>query len=242
MGPIAFQLGNFSIKWYGIFYAVGFLFAYWLTPILAKSRNISKEDMQDFFVYLIPSSILGGRLAHILGSWDFYSQNLSQVFAVWNGGMVFHGGLLGGAIATYYYCKKKDIHFYDLADILVVPLALALSLGRIGNFLNSEFYGPITNLPWGVEFQSVEGKRHPTQIYESIKNLFIFIVLFKTYTLNKYKKGFIFWLFVLFYSTLRFFVEYLRVIDTYLFGFTWGQLISLPLIFISYHMVSKLRK
>ena len=130
MDPIAFQIGSFSIRWYGLFYAIGFLFGYWFTPILAKSRNISKEDMQDFFAYLIPFSIVGGRLAYVLGSWSFYSQNFSQIFAIWNGGMVFHGGFLGAVIATMYYCKKKNIHFYDLADILVVPLALALSLGR----------------------------------------------------------------------------------------------------------------
>jgi len=242
MGPIAFEIGNLSIRWYGIFYAVGFLFAYFLTPILAKSRDISKEDMEDFFIYLIPFSIIGGRLAHIIGSWEIYSQNILQIFAVWNGGMVFHGGFLGAIIATFYYCKKKNIHFYDFADILVVPLGLALALGRIGNFLNSEFYGPITNLPWGVNFPNVEGKRHPTQIYESFKNIFIFLILFKTYQLKSYKKGFIFWLFVFLYSTLRFFVEYLRIIETYIFGFTWGQLISLPLIFISVYMINKLRK
>lgn len=242
MGPIAFEIGNFSIRWYGIFYVVGFLFAYWLTPILAKSRNISKEDMEDFFIYLIPFSIIGGRLAHVFGSWEIYSQNLLYIFAVWNGGMVFHGGFLGAIVATIYYCKKKDIHFYDFADILVVPLGLALALGRLGNFLNSEFYGPITSLPWGVEFPNIEGKRHPTQIYESFKNIFIFIVLFKTYQLKKYKKGFIFWLFIFLYSMLRFIVEYLRVIGTYAFGLTWGQLISLPLIFISLYMINKLRK
>ena len=111
MGPIAFEIGNLSIRWYGIFYAVGFLFAYFLTPILAKSRNISKENMQDFFVYLIPFSIIGGRLAHVLGSWTYYSQNLSQILAVWNGGMVFHGGLLGAILAALYYCKKKRHSF-----------------------------------------------------------------------------------------------------------------------------------
>ena len=205
MDPIAFQIGNFSIRWYGIFYAVGFMFAYWFTPILAKSRKISKEDMQDFFIYLIPFSIIGGRIFHVVGNWYFYSENLSQILALWNGGMVFHGGFLGAIIATSYYCKKKDIHFYDFADILVVPLALTLALGRVGNFLNSEFYGPITNLPWGLEFQGVEGKRHPTQIYESLKNIFIFIILFKTYNLRKYKRGFIFWLFILIYSTEFFF-------------------------------------
>ena len=156
--------------------------------------------------------------------------------------MVFHGGFLGAIIAVTIYCKKKNILFYDLADLLVIPLALALSLGRLGNFVNSEFYGPITNLPWGVEFKGVEGKRHPTQIYESLKNLFIFFVIFFTYKLKKYRKGFIFWLFVFLYSTLRFLVEYLRVIDTYIFGLTWGQLASLPLIFISIYMLSELRK
>jgi phosphatidylglycerol---prolipoprotein diacylglyceryl transferase len=242
MNPIAFQIGNLPIRWYGIFYAIGFLFAYLIVPKLAKSRNIRKIDIQNLFIYLIPFSIIGARLTYVLVNLNYYLKEPLEIFAIWNGGMAFHGGLIAAIILVLIYCKKKNIHFYDVADILVIPLALALALGRIGNFLNSEFYGPLTNLPWGAKFNGVEGKRHPTQIYESIKNLFIFFILISMHKIKEIKKGFIFWTFIFLYSFLRFFVEFLKITERYIFGLTWGQIISFPLIIISGIILYKLKK
>ncbi len=230
MDPIAFQIGSIAIRWYGIFYVLGFLFAYWVSPLLA--RNISKEDMQEFFLYLIPFSIIGARLLYVFLNWSYYSENLFQILFIWNGGMAFYGGLIGAVLAAFYFCRKKKIHFYDLADVLVIPLAIGLALGRLGNFINGELYGKITSLPWGVSFEGVDGLRHPSQIYESLKNLFIFFVVFRVYKLKKFKKGFVFWLFIFMYSFLRFFVEFVKDVDVYS-GLTYGQWISLPLVIIS---------
>jgi len=242
MNPVVLQLGDLSIKWYGIFYVVGFLFAYLISPKLAESRNISKQKIQDLFLYLIPFSIIGARLTYVLLNISYFVRYPIEIFALWHGGMAFHGGLIAGIITILIYCKKKNIHFYDVVDILVIPGALALALGRIGNFLNSEFYGPVTNLPWGVNFPNVEGKRHPTQIYESIKNIFIFFVLFSMHKIKKIKRGVIFWSFIFLYSFLRFFVEFLKITERYIFGLTWGQLVSLPLIIISVIALYKLKK
>ncbi len=238
MDPVAFQIGNLVIRWYGIFYVVGFLFGYWVAPLL--SRNISKKDMQDFFLYLIPFSIIGGRLAYVFLNWSFYSENLFQIIAVWNGGMAFHGGLIGAILAALYYCKKKNINFYDLADVLVIPLAIALALGRLGNYINGELFGKVTSLPWGVSFDGVEGLRHPTQIYESLGNLFTFFVVLRAYKLKKFRRGFIFWLFIFLYSFFRFFVEFLKDVEIYS-GLTYGQWISLPLGIISLYMLNRLK-
>jgi phosphatidylglycerol:prolipoprotein diacylglycerol transferase len=152
-----------------------------------------------------------------------------DIFAIWHGGLSFHGGFIGSIVATLIFCKKKKVSFLELGDIIVIPLSIALALGRIGNFLNGELYGRVTNLTWAVKFKGAEGFRHPSQIYESLKNLFIFSVL---WTLNKKNlpKGYLFSIFILMYSSLRFFVEFVRVPDSQLgfiiFGLSMGQVLS----------------
>jgi len=154
----------------------------------------------------------------------------------------FHGGLLGAVAAGIIFAKKRKIDFYELADIFVIPLALGLALGRLGNFINGELYGRITNVPWAVQFQDAEGFRHPSQIYESLKNLFIFAVLWNVKD-KKLPKGFLFWLFVTMYSFLRFVVEFFRQPDEQLgFFFGWlsmGQILSIIMFGIGFYFLHK---
>ena len=236
--PIAFQIGSLGIRWYGIIMALGFLLAFFIARKLAKYRNISKEDISDYFLYFIPGSIIGARLWAVILNHNQYN-SLLDILAVWNGGMAIHGGIIGAIIVTFYFCKKRNIHFYDIADIIVIPTALGLAIGRIGNFINQEFIGKPTDLPWGVYFDNVGEKRHPSQIYESIKNLIIFAITLKVFTFKKLKRGTIFWLFILLYSLLRFSVEFLKDMQTW-YGLTYGQIISIPLaitsIFTLYHI------
>ena len=208
--PVLSQLGPFQIRYYGIIYALGFIIAYYLIYYLAKKRliNLTKNDVSDYIFYSVIGVIIGARLAHVLANYNFYLDNPFQIFAVWNGGLAFHGGLIGLLIVSYYFTKKKNIDFYDLADIVVIPAAIALALGRIANFLNGELYGKIASIPWAVKFQDAEGFRHPSQIYESLKNLFIFFVLWFVRD-KKLPKGFLFWLFVTMYGGLRFLIELL---------------------------------
>jgi phosphatidylglycerol---prolipoprotein diacylglyceryl transferase len=229
--PVAFQIANLEIRWYGIIMALGFLLAFFIARKLAKYRNISKDDISDYFLYFIPGSIIGARLWAVILNHNNYN-SLLDVIAVWNGGMAIHGGIIGAAIVTFYFCKKRNIHFYDIADIMVIPVAFGLAMGRVGNFINQEFYGRPTDLPWGVYFDNVEGKRHPSQIYESIKNLLIFAITLKVYTFKKLKRGTVFWLFILLYSLLRFSVEFVKDMQTW-YGLTYGQIISIPLTIIS---------
>ena len=149
--------------------------------------------------------------------------------------MAFHGGLIGMIIGGLVFCRQYKKDFYELADLLVIPLGIALMLGRIANYLNSEFYGKITSVPWAVKFGGIEGFRHPVQLYEAAKNLLIFALLWAIKD-KSLKKGALFWTFILSYGTLRFFLEFFKELPT-LMGLTWGQWWSVPMIISGIYML-----
>jgi len=247
INPTLLRLGPFEIKYYGIIYALGFIIAYFLIYHLAKKKDLklTKEDVADLIFYLIIGTILGARLFYII----FYNplHYLSkpwEIFAIWLGGLSFHGGLIGAIIGGLFFCKKKNMSFYDIADICVIPLAFGLFLGRIGNFLNSELVGRITDVPWCVKFKDYEGCRHPSQLYESFKNLVIFAVLWFIKD-KKLKKGIIFWSFILMYSTLRFFIEFFRFPDEqigFILGLTMGQWLNIVMFAVGIFFFIRINK
>lgn len=213
--PAAFSLFGFDVYWYGIIFVLGFVIAYFFMQYLVKDRglNLKKNDIDDFFLWLIISVLVGARLIYVIvyNFW-FYLSNPLHILHFWEGGLSFHGGLIGAAVMGLIFCKIKKCKFYDLADIVVIPLALGLMLGRIGNFINGELYGRVTGLPWGFKFDGADGFRHPSQIYESFKNLAIFLILWFNRNKNL-PKGFLFWLFVTLYGVFRFTVEFARQPD-----------------------------
>ena len=155
INPVLLEIGRFQIRYYGLLYAIGFIIAYFMISYLAKRKKlpITKDDVADFLLYEILGVVLGARLVYVfVYNPLFYLQNPFEIAAVWHGGLSFHGGLTGAIIALYLFCRRKNIEFYDLADIAVIPVALALALGRIGNFINAELYGRITNVQWCVYF------------------------------------------------------------------------------------------
>ena len=255
INPALLELGPFQIRYYGLFYALGFAIAYFLIYYLAKRKElkIKKDDVADLLVYIIIGVVAGARLVYIIFyNIALYIKNPFEIIAVWHGGLSFHGGLLGAIIAMYLFCREKNIEFYELADIAVVPAALGLALGRIGNFTNAELYGRISSAAWCVDYSKnkfVEnlpsGCRHPSQIYESIKNFFIFAVLWLIKD-KKLPKGFMFWSFVTLYGLLRTLMEFFRQPDEqigFIFNyFTMGQLLSFPLFLIGACMLYKLNK
>ena len=180
ISPVLVEIGPFSIRYYGLIFALGLLVSFLIIRHLAKKRQLplSSKDFDELLLIGTVAVVVGARLGHVISSLGYYIDNPSQIVAVWNGGMAFHGGFVGLLIAGYLFAKRKKLAFYEIADIVVIPAALALAFGRIANFINGEFYGTPTSLPWGVKFQGVEGFRHPVQIYEAIKNFFIFVVLF----------------------------------------------------------------
>ena len=255
INPVILEFGPFQVRYYGLFWAIGFIIAYFMIYHLAKRKEIrlTKDDVSDLIIYLMAGIILGARIIYVIFyNAAFYVQKPLEIFAVWHGGLSFHGGLLGATIAVFLFSRKKKIHFYELADLIAVPAALALALGRIGNFTNAELYGRITDVSWCIDYsknQYVDGLpsgcRHPSQIYESIKNLLIFAALW-TIKNKKLPRGFMFWTFVTMYGFLRFFIEFFRQPDEqigFLFGsFSMGQLLSLPLFLVGIFMLIKLKQ
>lgn len=238
LDPVLLHLGPLEIRYYGLVYVLGFLAAYWFLNYERKRGRLSatKEDLYDLLFYLMLGVILGGRLFHVF-FWNpsYYLQNPLQIFAIWKGGMAFHGGLVGTAIAAWYFSKKKNISFWKLADILVIPAALFLAFGRLANFVNNELYGPVTNVAWCIYFPGVEGCRHPYQLYAALKRCAVFLFLL---FLNKktWKEGFLFWNFLTLFGIGRFILDFWRADATFL-GLSAGQWYSIPMFVLGSYML-----
>ncbi len=239
--PVALHLGFLEIRWYGIIYALGFLLAYFYVSSQVKKRNLS-FDVDSFFVYLILGTLIGARLFEVLFyNPVYYFSNLLQIPAVWNGGLSFHGGLLGGFLAGLWSCKKQNLSWKIIADLLAIPLAIGLAFGRIANFINGELYGYPASLPWAVDFgDSIF--RHPTQLYESLKNFIIAGILFIIKQRKSLQPGILFMTFLILYGAIRFFIEFLKVPETSFAGLATGQWFSLFMIALGVMGINKLKK
>lgn len=235
INPALMAIGPLEIRYYSLAYVIGAIFTYFMLQKLAKERHIglSKEDILDFVAYMLLSIVIFSRLFYILiYNLPYYLNNPLEMLAVWHGGLSFHGGLFGAVVFALVYCKKKKLNFWKLADMTVIPVAVCLFLGRIGNFINGEVYGRIASVPWAVKFKDAEGYRHPSQLYEAAKNLFMFIVLYSIRN-KKLKDGVLFWIFIVMYGSLRFFIEFFREPDGILFlGLSTGQGLSLLMLLI----------
>ena len=238
--PVAIQIFSIEIRWYSLAYIFGILIG-WLycKKILIKDINISKL-FDDLISYVIIGIILGGRLGYVIFyNLEYFSNNPIEILMIWQGGMSFHGGLLGVLASTIIYAKKHNLNKFIFLDLIAASAPIGIFLGRIANFVNSELYGRKTDILWSVIFPKVDNiTRHPSQIYEALlEGVILFFILFffikKNYLL---KPGLISSLFLIFYSLFRFLVEFFRVPDEQI-GFiylnlTIGQIISL--IFLSF--------
>ena len=233
--PIAIQIFSLEIRWYSLAYIFGILIG-WLycKNVLIKDKNTSKL-FDDLISYLIIGIILGGRLGYIiLYNPKYYLNNLIEIPMIWQGGMSFHGGLIGVITATIIFCKKQNVDKFIFLDLIAASAPLGIFLGRISNFINSELYGRETDVFWSVIFVKIDNlTRHPSQIYEALlEGVILFLIMFllirKNYLI---KPGLISAAFLMFYSLFRFFVEFYRVPDEQLglifINLTMGQIISL---------------
>ncbi len=239
--PEILNLGPIEIRYYGLIFAFGFLFAYLFLKRYKKSIRLFKRDDQidSLLIYLIIGIIAGARLFEVIFyNPNYYLTSPLKVIAVWQGGLSFHGGIAGAAVAVYLFARKYNYSFLKVADLLSIPAALALFLGRIANFINGELYGRITSVPWAVKFQNIDGFRHPSQLYESAKNLLIFVILLMQDKKER-RPGYIFSLFLILYSVLRFFIEFVREPQLLLGPLTMGQLLSIPLFVIGVILYEK---
>ena len=241
--PVLFALGPLEIRYYGVIYALGFVIAYFLLRhfIRQKKLQMQEQDLDTYIMYLMLGVVLGARIFEILFyNLLFYLEHPLEILAIWHGGLSFHGGLVGAILATWLFCRKKQVAFLHMADYVVIPTALALALGRIGNFLNGELPGRVTDVWWAVKFPGYDGFRHPSQLYESAKNILIFLVLL-VQVRKKRKDGYLFGLFLLLYGVLRFLVEFVREPETMVGFLTMGQALSIPVALLGLYLVIKKR-
>ncbi len=232
--PVAFSIFSFEIRWYSLSYIFGIIFG-WL---YCKKKLIKNELYQnlfdDYIFYLVIGIIIGGRLGYVfIYNIAYYLNNPFKIFILWEGGMSFHGALIGIVIATYLFSLKKNISSFYLLDLVAVSAPIGIFFGRMSNFINSELYGRETDVFWSVKFLLIDSiNRHPSQIYEAIlEGLLLFIILnFFISTKNK-KDGYLSSMFLIFYSIFRFFVEFTRQPDEHvgllIFNLSMGQMISI---------------
>ena len=233
--PVAFQILSFEIRWYSIAYIIGIVIGWTLCKkIFIKNSNIN-EKFDDYITYLIIGIILGGRIGYVIFyNFSYYLDNVLDIFKIWQGGMSFHGGLLGVIVSSYIFAKKHNQNPFSYLDQVSLVAPIGIFFGRLANFINSELYGKVSDVPWSVIFIKVDNlSRHPSQLYEAIlEGVILFLLLIYFINKNFLKKpGLISGLFLIFYSLFRFFVEFFRVPDEQigylLLNLTMGQIISL---------------
>ena len=237
--PVAIEIFSLEIRWYSLAYIFGILLGWTLAKKLFIKNAEIKNKFDDYLSYLIMGIILGGRLGYVfIYNFSFYINNPLDIFKIWQGGMSFHGGLIGVIFASIIFAKKYNQNLFLYMDNVALVAPIGIFFGRIANFINSELYGTITNVPWAVTFIQVDRlPRHPSQLYEALlEGICLFLILI--YFRNKFSNnpGLISGLFLIFYSIFRFFVEFVRVPDDqlgYIFlNLTMGQVVSLIFILL----------
>jgi len=242
--PVFVDFGLFQIKWYSLAYIIGIILGWsYANKIIKRSelnnynyRAIKTSEFDDLVFYLIIGIILGGRLGYIiLYDFEYYSQNLLEIFKIWKGGMSFHGGLLGVMSATLLFSNKTKSNFFKFSDIISCVAPIGIFLGRLANFINGELYGKISTVPWAIIFpQAGYEPRHPSQLYEAMLEGVVLFIIINLLAFKKkflFKPGYISGYFLVFYSILRIAGEYFREPDGhlgYFFSyFSLGVLLSL---------------
>ena len=241
--PVAIEIGPLVVRWYALAFIAGLLagWGYMVALLRRPPDTMTAQQVGDFFSWAIIGVIAGGRLGFVgLYQPEHFLANPAQILAVWNGGMSFHGGLLGVMAAIILYARKYDIRILSLADLVAAAAPIGLFLGRLANFINGELFGRATDLPWAVVFpDGGDVGRHPSQLYEAgLEGLLLFLVLFALarYAGARYRPGLLTGVFLLGYGAARTFVEFFRQPDTYvgdggflLWGSTIGQWLSTPI-------------
>ncbi len=237
--PVAVSLGPLAIRWYGLMYLLGFVSGYWLLAKRAERPNSgwTKEQVSDLIFYGAMGVILGGRVGYVLFyNFSAFLDNPIILLQVWNGGMSFHGGMLGVMFAMWWFGRKAGKTLFDILDFGAPIVPIGLGAGRIGNFIGGELWGRVTDGPWGMVFPTGgPDPRHPSQLYQAaLEGVALFTILWLFSRTNRPKYA-VSGMFSLWYGIFRFTVEFVRQPDSHLgfIAFDWltmGQLLSLPLI------------
>ncbi|WP_282755186.1 prolipoprotein diacylglyceryl transferase [Desulfuromonas thiophila] len=238
--PVALQLGPLAIRWYGLMYLAGFVCAYFFIRYRVRQTGLplSSEAVADLLFYAVVGVVAGGRLGYVLFYQPgHYLRHPVEIVQLWQGGMSFHGGLLGVVLAVLLFCRCRRLVVGPLADILVMAACFGLCFGRLGNFINAELWGRVTDVPWGMVFpQAGPLPRHPSQLYQAILEgpvLFSLLALIARWRRPAWT---VFFSFVAFYALFRFLVEFFRQPDAHLGllggGLSLGQWLSLPMLLL----------
>jgi phosphatidylglycerol:prolipoprotein diacylglycerol transferase len=249
INPILIELGPIRVGWYGLMYVFGFLASYLLVRYQMKKRDfgVSKLEVDNLYFYLILGLIIGARLGYVLFyDLKMYLSDPLEIFAIWHGGMSFHGGLIGVLIVGILFSWRNKKSFWKIADLFITTAPIGLGLGRIGNFINGELYGRVTQVPWGMIFpKGGPLPRHPSQLYESaLEGGVLFLILWFLKD-KKLPNGGLLAIFLCAYGLFRFFVELFREPDPqlgFILGpFTMGQALSGLMIFGGIALILYLR-
>jgi len=246
--PIAVELGAFQIHWYGVMYLLAFGSAYLLGSVQAKRTGLwSEKQLSDLIFYGALGVILGGRVGYVLFyHFDYFLENPLWLFHVWEGGMSFHGGLLGVVAVILWFSKSQAKSLLEIGDFVAPLVPLGLAAGRMGNFIGGELWGRATDQTWGVIFPRANDllARHPSQLYEALLEGIVLFAIVWIYSLKPRKLGSVSGLFLLGYGLARSVVEFFREPDAHLgfIGFdvlTMGQLLSLPMILVGLYLLMR---
>lgn len=239
--PVAIRVGPLSIHWYGLMYLLGFSSAWLLGRwrIAHGKTRLTQKDLEDIIFYGVLGVVLGGRLGYVLFYKPaYYFSHPNEIFFLWEGGMSFHGGLLGVLAVIFYIAHTRRYRWLEVGDFVAPLIPLALAAGRLGNFINGELWGRPTNLPWAMVFPgSADGlARHPSQLYELGLEGFLLFVIVWLFANKPRATGQVSAVFLIGYGTLRFIGEFAREPDNFLgflaAGFTMGQWLSLPMVLL----------
>ena len=231
---VAFNIFGIDIYWYAILIVSAILIAFLILKINNKKCNIEYKDILDLSIFLIPISIICARLYYVIFDLEYFLENPSQIFNIRDGGLAIYGGIIGGVITCYVFCKKRNIRFLDLLDYLVPCLALGQAIGRWGNFVNIEAHGVQTDnlFRMGIIENGHYIEVHPTFLYESICTFLIFIILMFMTKRRKFA-GELTYIYLILYSFVRFFIEGLRTDSLMLFSLRISQVLSLVIFVFS---------
>jgi len=245
--PVFLTIGPLRFAWYGLSYLVSFVLGFWLVKknLARQGVKMSEEHYFDYIFYIVLGVMIGGRLGYVFFyRFSEYLMHPLSVFYVWEGGMSFHGGMLGVICSVLLYCKRKKYNFYTLADPTMPLVAIGVGLVRVANFINGELYGSPTTLPWAVIFirdDPYRLPRHPSQLYEALLEGFLMAGLLQFLLSRNKIKGMLFWLFIFIYGVVRYCIEFIRLPDDIplydngpLLGhFSMGQLLSLGMVVVA---------
>ncbi len=231
--PVLIKIFSLEIHWYSLAYILGIIVGWYLAKKIFIYDNI-KNKFDDYVTYVIIGLILGGRLGYVLFyNLDYYLNNFFDIFKIWQGGMSFHGGVIGIIISSILFSKKDNENPFKYLDIIALTSPIGIFFGRIANFINSELYGIETSVPWAVQFVQIDNLyRHPSQLYEAtLEGIILFLIMIYSWTKGDLKRpGKLSAVFLIFYSIFRFVIEYFRTPDEHLgyliLNLTMGQLLS----------------